>query len=116
MLFRSEAPLNEAPDGARMAKARIQMHYLTQACFLPPDALLAGIDWIRHIPAAIVHGTADPVCPLSTAQELHRNWPEARWLAVAGAGHAGLSPPIADACSKALGWVAGRVWDGWNGG
>ena len=110
-----EAPLNEVPDGARMAKARIQMHYLTQACFLPPDALLAGIDRIRHIPAAIVHGTADPVCPLSTAQELHRIWPEARWLAVAGAGHAGLSPPIAEVCIQALGWVAERVGDGWKG-
>ena len=110
-----EAPLNEVPDGARMAKARIQMHYLTQACFLPSDALLAGIDRIRHIPAAIVHGTADPVCPLSTAQELHRRWPEAHWLAVAGAGHAGLSPPIAEACSKALGWVAERVGDGRKG-
>jgi len=104
-----EAPLAAIPDAAQLAKARVQMHYLTQHCFINPDQLLAGIDRLRHIPAVIVQGMADPICPPHTAQKLHRAWPEATWFPVAGAGHGGLSQPIARACIKALGWVAEGV-------
>lgn len=101
-----EVPLLEAPDAVQLAKARIQLHYLSNHCFLNPGQLLAGVDRLRHIPATIVQGMADPVCPPHIAEKLHRAWPEATWMPVAGAGHGGLSPPIAKACIKALGWVA----------
>ncbi|HEX6736125.1 MAG TPA: prolyl aminopeptidase [Azonexus sp.] len=107
----ADAPLTEPLNAGQLAKTRIQMHYLTQDCFLAPGQLLAGIDRLRHIPAAIVQGMADPVCPPQTAERLHRAWPEATWLPVAGAGHGGLSGPLAKACIKALGWVA----EGGNG-
>ena len=101
-----EAPLDREPDDRELAKVRIQMHYLTRDCFLNPGQLLAGVERLRHLPAAIVQGLADPVCPPQAAEALHRAWPEATWFPVAQAGHAGLSPPIARACIKALGWVA----------
>lgn len=104
-----EPALSDVPDAVQLAKVRIQLHYLTHHCFLNPGQLLAGIDRVRHIPATIVQGMADPVCPPSIAQKLHRAWPEATWLPVAGAGHGGLSPPIARACIKALGWMAAGV-------
>jgi len=104
-----EPPLMEAPDACQLAKARIQLHYLSHQCFVAPGQLLAGIDRLRHIPATIVQGMADPVCPPHVAERLHRAWPEATWLPVAGAGHGGLSPAIARACIKALGWVAEGV-------
>ena len=100
-----EAPLAAAPNAVQLAKARIQLHYLTHDCFIAPGQLLAGIDRLRHIPATIVQGMADPVCPPQVAEQLHRAWPEATWVPVAGAGHGGLSPPIAKACIKALGWM-----------
>ncbi len=101
-----EAPLGRLPDEREMAKLRIQMHYLTSDCFLMPGQLLAGVEHLRHLPAAIVQGLADPVCPPQTAEALHRAWPEATWFPIAHAGHGGLSPPVARACIKALGWVA----------
>lgn len=101
-----EGPLLAPPDAVHLAKARIQLHYLTNHCFLKPGQLLAGVDRLRHIPATIVQGMADPVCPPHIAEQLHRAWPEATWMPVAGAGHGGLSPPIAKACIKALSWVA----------
>jgi proline iminopeptidase len=104
-----EPSLTAAPDAGQLAKARIQLHYLTHQCFLEPGQLLAGLDRLRHIPTTIVQGMADPVCPPHTAAQLHRAWPEATWLPVAGAGHGGLSPAIAKACIKALGWVAEGV-------
>ena len=104
-----ESPLEADPNMRQLAKVTIQLHYLRRHCFLAPGSLLAGIEHIRHLPAAIVQGMHDPVCPPETASTLHRAWPEATWVPVADAGHGGLEPPIARACIKALDWVAGEV-------
>lgn len=101
-----KAPLDGALDAMQLARARIQMHYLTRDCFLVPGQLLAGIARIHHLPAVIVQGLADPVCPPIAAETLHRAWPEATWVPVASAGHDALSPAMARACVKALGWMA----------
>ncbi len=101
-----KAPLDGPLDVMQLARARIQMHYLTRDCFLVPGQLLAGIAHIRHLPAVIVQGMADPVCPPIAAETLHRAWPEATWVPVASAGHDALSPAMARACIKALGWMA----------
>lgn len=101
-----EPPLAAPPDAGQQAKVRIQMHYLARDCFIRPGELLAGIDRLRHLPGAIVQGTADPVCPPAAAEQLRRAWPEAIWMPVPGAGHGLLTPPIARACIKALDWVA----------
>jgi len=93
-------------DTMQLARARIQMHYLTRNCFLVPGQLLAGISRIHHLPAVIVQGLADPVCPPMAAEALHRAWPEATWVPVASAGHDALSPAMARACVKAMGWMA----------
>ena len=56
------------------------------------DQLLKGVDKIRHIPAVIVQGRYDVVCPMRTAWELHSEWPEARFHVVPDAGHSALEP------------------------
>lgn len=100
-----KAPLDGELDAIQLARARIQTHYLTRDCFLVPGQLLAGISRIHHLPAVIVQGMADPVCPPIAAETLHRAWPEATWVPVASAGHDALSPAMARACIKALGWM-----------
>lgn len=102
-----EAPLN----AMQLARARIQMHYLSRDCFLMPGQLLAGIARIHHLPGVIIQGMADPVCPPMAAERLHRVWPEAAWAPVANGGHDALSPAMARACIKALGWMAECVED-----
>lgn len=104
-----EAPLNDAPDAAQTAKARLQMHYLMHGCFLAPGQLLAGVKAIRHLPAAIVQGLADPVCPPLAAARLRAAWPEAEWVGLAGAGHGALTPPLAAATIAALARLAERI-------
>lgn len=102
-----EPPLDGPPDERQQAKARIQMHYLTNDCFLQPGQLLAGVSYLRHLPGVIIQGMADPVCPPAAAESLRRAWPEALWMPLSAAGHGALSPPIARATIKALDWVAG---------
>lgn len=104
-----EPPLDGDPGPGRLAKTRIQAHYLSRGCFSDADALLAGCAGLQHLPAAIVQGTRDPVCPPRTAKQLHQAWPRAEWVAVEGAGHGLMEPAMAAACIAALGRIADRV-------
>jgi len=71
------------------AFARIECHYFTNKGFFErDDQLLANIDRIRDIPAVIVQGRYDVVCPMRSAWDLHRAWPEAEFHVVPDAGHA----------------------------
>ena len=49
---------------------------------------------VRHIPAVIVQGRYDVVCPMRSAWDLHRAWPEALLRVVPDAGHSALEPGI----------------------
>ena len=78
-----------------IAIARIECHYFVNNGFLErEDQLLRGVRRIRHIPAVIVQGRYDVVCPMRTAWDLHRAWPEAGFRLVADAGHSALEPGI----------------------
>ena len=71
--------------------ARIECHYFVNAGFFRSDGqLLADVDRIRHIPAVIVQGRYDVVCPMKSAWDLHRAWPEADLRIVPDAGHSAL--------------------------
>ena len=82
-------------DMMAVALARIECHFFTNGCwFETDDQLLRKVDAIRHIPAVIVHGRYDVVCPVKNAFDLHRVWPEATLKIVADAGHAVDEPGI----------------------
>ena len=85
-----------------VALARIECHYFINNCFFETDNyLIEHVERIRHIPAVIVHGRYDIVCPLMNAWDLHRAWPEAKLNIVADAGHAASEPGIVDALIRA---------------
>lgn len=81
--------------------ARIEAHYFVNRLFIPQGSLLAGVEGIRHIPAVIVQGRYDMVCPISTADKVHQAWPEATYNVVPDAGHAALEPGIRKALINA---------------
>ncbi|MFH1851555.1 MAG: prolyl aminopeptidase [Candidatus Neomarinimicrobiota bacterium] len=77
------------------AFARIECHYFTNGGFLrSEDQLLEDIGLIRHIPAVIVQGRYDVVCPMTTAWDLHKVWPEADFHIIPDAGHSMTEPGI----------------------
>ncbi len=89
-------------DEFALAVARIECHYFVNGGFLRGEnQLLDGVARIRHIPAAIVQGRYDVVCPMTTAWELHRAWPEADFRIVADAGHSALESGITDGLVRA---------------
>lgn len=95
-----------ADDDARLADARLQLHYLRRHCFVAVDGLLAGVTRFRHRPGVLIQGLADPACPPHAAEDLHRVWPEATWIPVPGAAHDLGEPAIARAVMHGLDWVA----------
>ena len=68
---------------------------------MPENALLANLHRIRHIPAVIVQGRYDAVCPIVTADEVHDAWPEAEYIVVPDAGHSAWEPGICTRLVKA---------------
>ena len=89
------------PDKA-IAVARIECHYFVNNCFFKTDNyLLEHLERIRHIPAVIVHGRYDVICPVMNAWDLHRAWPEAELNIIPDAGHAATERGIIDALVRA---------------
>jgi len=82
-----------ADDDFSQAFARIECHFFTNGGFFEvEEQLLRDIDKIRNIPAIIVQGRYDVVCPAVSAWELHRAWPEAKFVMVQDAGHSVSEP------------------------
>jgi proline iminopeptidase len=81
-------------DRLALGLARIEAHYFRNGVFLPENQLLQGVERIRNIPGAIVQGRYDMVCPIVTADELARAWPEAQYVIVPDAGHSAMEPGI----------------------
>jgi proline iminopeptidase len=104
-----EPPLAGAPTARQLAKTMVQAHYLANDCFCDPAALLASCANLRHLPAAIVQGSCDLVCPPRTAERLHRMLPQAEMMALPTGGHNALAADMAAACIAALGRVAERA-------
>ncbi len=81
-----------ARDRAALGLARIEMHYFRNRLFLPPEGLLGRMHAITHLPAEIVQGRYDMVCPTVSAFDLAAQWPGARLTVVPDAGHSALEP------------------------
>lgn len=85
----------EPPAEYARAFARLENHYFYNAGFLDFDGqILAQLDRIAHIPAVIVQGRYDMICPPFSAYELAKAWPKARLRMVRRAGHALSEPSI----------------------
>jgi proline iminopeptidase len=82
-------------DAFADAFARIECHYFVNHGWLDgSQALLANVAKLHGIPATIVQGRYDVVCPMESAWALHRAWPEAELRIVEDAGHAAHEPGI----------------------
>lgn len=88
---------SEENDRHALAIATIEAHYFANCRFTPDNYIIDNIEKIRSIPAVIVHGRYDVVCPIETAYDLHKAWPQAEFIVVPDAGHASSEPGILSA-------------------
>ncbi|MEO7050366.1 MAG: prolyl aminopeptidase [Rhodanobacter sp.] len=100
------AGIFEDPHDA-VSVALMETHYFRHALFLEPDQLLRDIGRIRHLPATIVQGRYDIICPAVSAWDLSQAWPEAD-LHIVLAGHSAADPAIVDQLVQATDRLADR--------
>ena len=82
--------------------ARIESHYFVHGGFFDADdQLLRDADRLHGIPGVIVQGRYDVVCPMRSAWDLHKAWPESRLLISPSAGHSAFEPENASALVEA---------------
>lgn len=91
-----------AQDRTALGLARIEAYYFANGLFLEKDGLLGGVSRISGIPAEIVQGRYDMICPARTAFELAAAWPTARLTIIPDAGHSALEAGIRRALVAAV--------------
>lgn len=93
-----------------LAFARIENHYFVHGGFFThEDQLLDGIPAVRGIPAVLVHGRYDVVCPVVTAYDVKARWPELDLRVVEDAGHSAFEPGITHELVEATDALADRL-------
>ena len=93
----------ESPADYARAFARLENHYFLNGGFLEADGwILKNRGRIEHIPATIVQGRQDMICPPVSAWRLAQGWPKASLRFVALAGHALSEPGISEALVQTM--------------
>lgn len=80
---------------------RLEAHYFKNLAFLSDDQLIKNVHKIQHLPAVIVQGRYDVVCPPLSAYKLHRAWPSAQFHMIEDAGHSAFELGITNALIQA---------------
>jgi proline iminopeptidase len=87
----------------------MEAHYFQNDCFMRPGQLLAGAGKLKGIPAIIVQGRYDLLCPPATSHALGAVWPDSEIRLVEGAGHSLYDPGVRDAVMKAVADLASQI-------
>lgn len=88
----ASGPVAVPADEVQIARARIQVHYIMNECFVGQRPLLEEAKSLAHIPTIIIQGRYDMVCPPSTAWELAQAMPQAELQIIPDAGHSAMEP------------------------
>ncbi len=90
-----EGPIGESPAEYARAFSRLENHYFQNGGFLQTDGwILRERGRIEHLPAAIIQGRYDMICPPVSAWKLADGWDNCSLRMVPMAGHALSEPGI----------------------
>ncbi len=86
-----------ASDTLDLGVGRLESHYMANLGFFRDDQLMADLGRIAHLPAVIVQGRYDMICPPLSAHRLHKAWPGSVLRMIPDAGHGALEIGISRA-------------------
>lgn len=93
---------DDAPnDALDLGVGRLESHYMANLGFFEEDQLIRNMARIAHLPAVIVQGRYDAICPPLSAYRLQQAWPGAQLEMIPDAGHGALEHGIASALVRA---------------
>jgi proline iminopeptidase len=96
-VFLLPQPDEPASDTLDLGVGRLESHYMANLGFFTEDQLVRETDRIAHLPALIVQGRYDVICPPLSAHRLHQAWPGSVLQMIPDAGHGALEAGIAGA-------------------
>lgn len=85
-----------------IAKYRVQSHYLSHNCFTSERELFRCARRAAHVPAIVLHGTHDWICPPENATRLMRFMPHAELRWIEKGTHTPADPAVGEALRKAI--------------
>lgn len=89
-LLPSTTTAKPVADDIQLARARVQIHYIVNTCFVAQYDFLNNAHKLSHLPTTIVQGRYDMVCPPVTAWQLKQAIPHANFQMIPDAGHSGM--------------------------
>ena len=96
-----------------LAISRIETHFLTNNMFIDENFILNNIEKLEGLPAIIVQGRYDIICPMINADRLARHWPgeggAVRIDIINDAGHSATEPGILRALVQATDSLIDRI-------
>jgi len=104
LMPRGIPPAQLSPDetARSLARARIEAFYFVNHLFTPDDRILCNAGRLADVPGTIIEGRYDMICPFTTAWELARAWPKARFIVVPDCGHSIADTGIQKAFMQAM--------------
>jgi len=94
-------PLGEHVTAQTVNQARIELHYAVNGYYITENQILESCGRIERIPAQIIHGRRDLVCPVESAHALHRRLPRSTLKILPDAGHIASGEDMIDALVEA---------------
>ena len=84
----SEDNSGSIDEDFELARAKVQLHYIINKCFIDGDNILNEVStFLNDTPVIIVQGRYDMVCPPKTAFDLHQKLPQSELIMIPDAGH-----------------------------
>lgn len=97
LIPQEEAAAAFGSEAIAIGLAQLEAHYFRHQGFFSDDQLIENLPAIRHLPAILIQGRYDIICPPLTADRLAHAWPEAHYQLIDAAGHGGFDPAICKA-------------------
>ena len=99
----NDGPLGESPAEYARAFARLENHYFHNGGFLEEDGwIMRERARIKNIPATIIQGRYDMICPPVSAWKLAQGWESCDLRIIPFAGHALSEPGISEGLVRAM--------------
>lgn len=92
---------NDIDFDFELARAKVQLHYIKNNCFIDGEDILKKITILKNKPVVIVQGRYDMVCPPKTAFEVAQRIPQAEFIMIPNAGHSASEEGTLDGLIKA---------------
>lgn len=88
-------------DQVVISLAKAFFYYSIHQFFLEPNQILSNLDKITHLPAIIVQGRWDVICPPHMSYMVHKRLQNSRLWIIPDGGHSAYDPPIGAALAEA---------------